>query len=48
MSSKSLRVFMLLLLAAGITLAVVFRDQYDAKAMENWVKEAGAAGPVMF
>jgi len=32
----------------GITLAVTYRDVFDAAALEEWVVEAGAAGPVLF
>jgi len=49
-SNKStwIRIALFLVLAAGIALAVVYRDQFNAEVLENWVKEAGAAGPVIY
>ena len=38
----------MVLLLAGIVLAVLYRDQFDAAALENWVKEAGNAAPLVF
>lgn len=43
-----LRISVLILLVAGITAAVVYRDLFDAVVLENWVKDAGSAGPVLF
>ncbi len=37
-----------LLLAVAVALAVVYRDRLDAAALETWVSEAGAAGPLLF
>ncbi len=48
MKSKWIRIGLFLVLAAGIALAVVYRDQFNAEVLENWVKEAGAAGPVIY
>ncbi|NIA02642.1 MAG: sulfurtransferase [Planctomycetia bacterium] len=48
MKSKLIRLALFLVLAAGITLAIVYRDQFNAEVLENWVKEAGAAGPVIY
>ena len=48
MKSKWIRIGLFLALAAGIALAVVYRDQFNAEMLENWVKEAGAAGPVIY
>lgn len=46
--NKLVRVLLLLAVIAGITLAVIYRDVIDAAALESWVKEAGAAGPILF
>lgn len=43
-----LRISVLLLLVAGIAAAIVYRDQFDANALESWVKDAGSAGPLVF
>ena len=45
---KLLRISILLLLVAGIAAAIIYRDQFDANALENWVKDAGSAGPIVF
>lgn len=48
MSAKILRFGLLVLLIVGIALALVYREQFDATALEDWVKAAGAAGPILF
>jgi len=45
---KLLRISILILLVAGITAAIIYRDQFDANALESWVKDAGNAGPIVF
>ncbi len=45
---KLLRISVLLLLVAGIATAIMYRDQFDAAALESWVKDAGSAGPIVF
>lgn len=45
---KLLRISILLLLVAGIVAAIIYKDQFDANALENWVKDAGSAGPIVF
>ena len=45
---KILRISILLLLVAGIAAAIIYRDQFDATALESWVKDAGSAGPIVF
>jgi len=46
--NKIVRMLMLLLLIAGITTAVVFREQIDANALQAWVINSGTAGPIVF
>ena len=48
MKTRILRYALLALLIAGITLAIVYRDAFDAAALEIWVKDAGPAGPILF
>jgi len=48
MKTKLLRLITLLVVIAGIALAVAYRDYFDAAALERWVAEAGAAGPILF
>ena len=47
-STKWARLILFLVLAAGIALAVIYRDQFNAAALESWIKEAGLAGPLIF
>ena len=42
------RIVLVLALAAGIALAVVYREHLDAAALTAWVTSAGAAGPLVF
>jgi len=46
--NKVLRIGILLLLVTGIAAAIIYRDQFDATALETWVKDAGSAGPIVF
>jgi uncharacterized membrane protein YdjX (TVP38/TMEM64 family) len=48
MNSKWLRIVLFVVLVSGISLAVIYRDQFNAEALENWVNGAGAAGPVIY
>lgn len=48
MKTKITRLFILILVVLGITWTVINRDQLDAMALEQWVKNAGVAGPVVF
>ena len=48
MYSKLLRFSLLVLLLAGIALAVIFREQMDTAALASWIQDAGAAGPLLF
>lgn len=45
---KLLRISILLLLVVGIVIAIIYRDQFDANALESWVKNSGNAGPIVF
>ena len=48
MRTNVIRTALFLLLAAGITAAVILRGHFDAAALEQWVRDAGMAGPVVF
>jgi len=48
MNNKIARILLLVLVIAGITLAVIFREAFDATALEAWMKDAEAAGPILF
>ena len=45
---RLMRVLLLLGLGAAIMLAILYRDQFDAAAMEAWVNDAGALAPAVF
>ncbi|MFV1984764.1 MAG: TVP38/TMEM64 family protein [Thiohalomonadales bacterium] len=48
MRIKITRAIIFLLVVTGITLAIVYRELFDAETMEQWVKNAGIAGPIVF
>lgn len=48
MKSKLLRLLLLAVVVAGIALAIIYRDQFDASVLEKWVQSAGSAGPLLF
>jgi len=48
MRGRLLRPALALLLAAGIVLALLYRDRLDATALEAWVSSAGMVGPLAF
>lgn len=39
---------MFLGLVAGVTVAILYRDQFDGAALEAWIKDAGAVAPLVF
>jgi len=45
---KILRYVVIVILGAGIALAVIYREQLNASELENWVTDAGTAGPIVF
>ena len=48
MNSKLVRIGILLALAAGIALAVFYRDKFDVAALEHWIQDAGLWAPLLF
>jgi len=42
------KLLLLVLMVAGIGLAIFYRDQFDAQTLEAWVADAGVAGPLLF
>ncbi|MDH5426350.1 MAG: VTT domain-containing protein [Gammaproteobacteria bacterium] len=48
MNKKLIKLLIFLVLAAGIALAIVYRQQFDAASLQSWVNDAGIAGPVVF
>jgi uncharacterized membrane protein YdjX (TVP38/TMEM64 family)/rhodanese-related sulfurtransferase len=47
-NNRLMRILLVLGLLAGITLAVMYRDQFDAAALEAWVRDTGPAAPLLF
>jgi uncharacterized membrane protein YdjX (TVP38/TMEM64 family) len=45
---RLIRILLILALVAGVTLAVLYRDRFDAAALQSWVQEAGIAAPLLF
>jgi len=48
MKANLIRAILFVLIAAGITLAYLYRDALNAEALESWVANAGIAGPFVF
>jgi uncharacterized membrane protein YdjX (TVP38/TMEM64 family)/rhodanese-related sulfurtransferase len=48
MQTRIARLALLLLLAGAIGLAIVYRDRFDAGALQVWVQDAGAWAPLLF
>ena len=48
MNKKLMKWVLLLLVAAGISAVIVYRDQLDAAALQAWIEDAGAAAPLLF
>jgi uncharacterized membrane protein YdjX (TVP38/TMEM64 family)/rhodanese-related sulfurtransferase len=48
MKNNIMRLLLLAVIVAGIVLAFVYRDQFDVAALEQWVQDAGLAGPLVF
>ena len=48
MKNKLWKILLLAFIVVGIILAVIFRDQLDVNAIQNWIEEAGNAAPLLF
>lgn len=48
MKAKWIRIAIFLVLVAAIAVAIYFRDQFDAAAIENWIQNAGVLAPLVF
>ena len=48
MKTNLLRLLLFIILAAGIAVAVIYREQFDVAALERLVESAGLAGPLLF
>ena len=48
MNNKIVRVLLFAVLVAAVVLAVLYRESFDARALETWIKDAGVAAPLLF
>jgi len=48
MNNKFIKLVLLLILVIGIAAAVMYRDQLNVAALENWLLDAGPAAPILF
>ncbi len=48
MKARWIRITIFLVLVAAIAVAIYFRDQFDAAAVENWIQNAGVLAPLLF
>ena len=47
-NNRLMRFILFLGLFATVTLAIIYRDQFDAVALESWVRDAGPVAPLLF
>ena len=47
-NNRLMRIVLFLGLLTAVTLAIVYRDQFDAAALEAWVRDAGPVAPLLF
>ena len=47
-NNRLMRILLFTALAAAIAFAIIFRDQFDAEALEAWVRDAGPVAPLLF
>ena len=43
-----MRIVLFVGLATAVTLAIIYRDQFDSTALETWVRDAGPVAPLLF
>ena len=48
MKNTASKLLLALLLLAGIAAVVIYREQLNAEAMEQWIQNAGSAAPILF
>jgi len=47
-NNRLMRIVLFLGLLAAVTLAINYRDQFDAAVLEAWVRDAGPVAPLLF
>ncbi len=48
MKNKAWKILLLVVIVAGITLVILYRDQLNVTAIQGWIEEAGDAAPLLF
>ena len=47
-SKRLIRILLLLGLAVGIVIAIIYRESFDVAALEAWINDAGVLAPIVF
>ena len=47
-NNRLMRIALFLGLLVAVTLAIIYRDRFDAAALESWVRDAGPVAPLLF
>jgi len=47
-NNRLMRIVLFLGLLVAVTLAIIYRDQFDAAALEAWIRDAGPVAPLLF
>jgi uncharacterized membrane protein YdjX (TVP38/TMEM64 family) len=47
-NNRLMRIVLFLGLLVAVTLAIIYRDQFDGEALEAWINDAGAIAPLLF
>ena len=47
-NNRLMRIILFLGLLVAVTLAIIYRDQFDVAALESWVRDAGPVAPLLF
>lgn len=48
MKTTTIKLLLALILLAGIAIVVMYREQLNAEALEQWIQNAGGAAPILF
>jgi uncharacterized membrane protein YdjX (TVP38/TMEM64 family) len=48
MTNKLVRILLLLVIVTGIIFAIIYRESFNAEALQTWVKNAGPVGSLLF
>ncbi len=48
MNTKLVRLSIFAMIISGVVLGIIYREQLDPAALQNWIQNAGAAAPLIF